>query len=70
MPSLNPIMQKLFQAFAVYLEKETQLHKNDLLRRMKAEDGTNQEKSKLIRFLTALNFHHMFKDASGQVSVV
>ena len=61
-------MQKLFQAFAVYLEKETQIHKNDLLRRMKSED--NKENSKWIRFLTSLHFHHMFKDASGQVSIV
>ena len=63
-------MQKLLQAFAVYLEKDTQVNKNDLLRRLKMEDGKTNEKSKWIMFLTSLNFHHMFKDASGQVSVV
>ena len=39
-------MQKLFQALAVYLEKDTQVNKNDLLRRIKIENG----KSKWILF--------------------
>ena len=63
-------MQKLLQAFAVYLEKETQLHKNDLLRRIRSEFSEKKDNSTLIRFLTALSFHHMTKDASGQVSIV
>ena len=63
-------MQKLLQAFAVYLEKGTQLHKNDLLRRVRAEESNEKDNNKLIRFLTALCFHHVSKDASGQVSIV
>ena len=64
-------MQTNFQVFASYLETETYLQKNELLRRVKKdEEEKKASKFNLIQLLNALCFYQMYKDKSGKVFVL
>jgi hypothetical protein len=64
-------MQTNFQVFASYLETETYLQKNELLKRVKKdEEDKKPSKFNLIQLLNALCFYQMYKDKSGKVFVL